>query len=246
MTDENLVNFDVDQQSAEVSNSTPQVEGQSFEQQTQEKLLTQGQVNSIVKAQTSKAYQKGLESASQQSSANHEPRTQTSQIDIDKVVDQKVQDRLEKYEKNQRDVAVQQQQQALLNRVNSDINKKLEVVRSESEDAKKSLDAVDNFNNYNFTRYYASKFDNGGEILNYLANNLDKAANLEMLGRNVPDEVVLDQAFKKISDSISKNKQAKSAPKAPTPIRQIQSDTQDGYGGNGEMTVQDWKKILTV
>ena len=78
------------------------------------------------------------------------------------------------------------------------------------------------------------------------ANNLDKAANLEMLGRNVPDELVLDQAFKKISDSISKNKQAKNAPKAPTPIRQIESDRQDGYGGNGEMSVRDWQKILTV
>ena len=246
MTDENLVNLDANQQPAEVDNSVPQVEGQSFEQQPQEKLLTQSQVNSIVKAQTSKAYQKGLESATQQSTANHEHRPQPSQIDIDKIVSEKVQDSIEKYEKNQRDAAIVQQQQALLNRVNSDINKKLETVKGESEDAKKALDAVDNFNSYNFTRYYASKFDNGGEILSYLANNLDKAANLEMLGRNVPDELVLDQAFKKISDSISKNKQAKNAPKAPTPIRQIESDRQDGYGGNGEMSVRDWQKILTV
>lgn len=220
----------------------PQLDN-TVQQQSQEKFLSQSEVNTLIANEKKRAYQRGIEEAAKTS--NHQANDASVNADAYKGLDQNqirelVQSEWQSITEKQRQEAERQHWQSVASKMISDFQQK-------SEEAKKHIaDYDDVMRNVDFMNTpglfaSASQLDNSAEVLYHLANNPRDIPALEALTQSMPGAASAE--LKRISDRLKQNRNAKNLPQAPNPIGRIDSDITDGLGDGTPQTVADFMKI---
>ncbi|WP_299079152.1 hypothetical protein [uncultured Paraglaciecola sp.] len=260
MTDENL-NADNSVDSQQVD-SFSQNAGSPVEQQApdmapakpQDGSVSQEKLTSILLTERKRAYEKGMQAANQRV---NEPQTQqpiraNDQAEsIDQRVDALLNQKLSDMQKNQQEAFKQQQYETFVDGLDKTFNKNIANAKEEIDGFDEKMKSVNNFDQFRGIKLAISQFgERGGQVLNYLADNPHKIGGLDVIAmlqdkKGNPNFTPILKEFKKISDSIALNDNAKKSPKAPSPISQINTNSRDGFGKT-EIGIEDWKALLTT
>jgi hypothetical protein len=260
MTDENL-NSGTPAESQQADSFSQKLETPVSEQapemaqtHTQEKYVSQTDVNTLISAAKNKAYEKGMQAANQRV---NEPQTQQPSRaydqgeSIDQRVDTLLNQKLSDMQKNQQAAFDQQQYKTFTDGLDKSFIKNTANAREEIDGFDEKMKSVNNFDQFRGIKLAISHFDErGGKVLDYLADNPHKIGGLDSVAmfqddKGNPNLAPILREFKKISDSLALNDNAKKSPKAPSPISQINTNSRDGFGKT-EVGIEDWKAILTT
>lgn len=249
MTDENLLNTE---QSQGISNASIDSIGADYgasspsATQKQEGYVPQSRVNEIMQAEKKRAYEKGLQDASQRV----QPQQQQSPDNAQQLNESRIRDLIKqeaeaierkRYEEAQR---LQQEQEA--QRLYSDLHNKFNAHRKVDPKLDEKLAEVDYFNGMPGVQYVLNQFDDAGALAVHLRENMANASHIEQLARYRDRNGAYNPKFaieemRRISDRLKQNEAARTSPVPSNPISQVETTIRDGMGNSGLPDLQALK-----